>query len=61
MDFATFSGHIHAIVSEFLENSGCPNMCAELLREIADDVFEEEDDDGPDPGVLWNDTSAELT
>ncbi len=60
MDFATFSGHIHAIVSEFLENSGCPNMCAELLREIADDVFEEPDD-GPDPGVLWNDTSAELT
>jgi hypothetical protein len=22
---------------------------------------EEEDDEGPDPGVLWNDTSAELT
>ena len=43
MDFATLSGHINMLVSEFLENSGCPNMCAELLREIADDVFEEEE------------------
>ena len=22
---------------------------------------EEEEDEGPDPGILWNDTSAELT
>lgn len=61
MDFATLSGHINMLVSEFLEEGGDPNQCAELLREIADDVFEEEDDVGPDPGVLWNDTSAELT
>ena len=44
MDFATLSAHINMLVSEFLENSGCPNQCAELLREIADDVFEEEAD-----------------
>ena len=61
MDLATLSGHINMLVSEFLEAAGDPNQCAELLREIADDVFEEEEDDGPDPGVLWNDTSAELT
>ena len=44
MDFATLSGHINMLVSEYLENSGCPNQGAELLREIADDVFEEEAD-----------------
>jgi hypothetical protein len=42
MDFATFSGHINMLVSEFLEAGGDPSQCAELLREIADDVFEEE-------------------
>lgn len=42
MDFATLSGHINMLVSEFLEEGGDPNQCAELLREIADDVFEEE-------------------
>ena len=52
MDVATLSGHINMLVSEFLEEGGDPNQCADLLREIADDVFEEEDDDGPDPGVL---------
>ena len=44
MNLATLSGHINMLVSEYLENSGCPNQCAELLREIADDVFEEEAD-----------------
>ena len=48
MDYNSFSAHLNAIVSEFLDSSGCPNQCAELLREIADDVFEEPDDDGPD-------------
>ena len=28
------------LVSEFLEAGGDPNRCAELLRELADDVFE---------------------
>jgi hypothetical protein len=40
MDFATLSGHINMLVSEFLEEGGDPNMCADLLRELADDVFE---------------------
>ena len=40
MDFATLSGHINMLVSEFLEAGGDPNRCAELLRELADDVFE---------------------
>ena len=59
MDFATLSGHINMLVSEFLEEGGDPNQCAELLREIADDVFEEPDG-GPDQLTLWYDTSAEL-
>ena len=40
MDFATLSGHINMLVSEFLEDGGDPNWCVELLRELADDVFE---------------------
>ena len=53
MDFATLSGHINMLVSEFLEAGGDPNQCAELLREIADDVFEEEE--APQPS-LWHDS-----
>lgn len=61
MDFDTFSSQINALVSAFMENSGCPNQCANLLQEIAHDVFERGvDAEGPDPGVLWYDTSAEL-
>jgi hypothetical protein len=63
MDFDTFSSQINALVSEFMENSGCPSQCANLLQEIARDVFEqtaEDMDTNPDPGVLWYDTSAEL-
>lgn len=59
MDIATLSLHINALVSAFLEAGGDPNQCAELLRDIADEVFEEPDD-GPDQLSLWYDTSAEL-
>ena len=59
MDYNTFSAHLNALVSEFLENSGDPSECAELLREIADEVFEEPEE-GPDQLSLWYDTSAEL-
>lgn len=44
MDFTTFNARLNALVSEFLESSGCPSLCAETLREIADVVFEEEDE-----------------
>lgn len=30
------------LVSSFLEDGGDPNILAEALRELADDVFEEE-------------------
>lgn len=62
MDFDTFSIQINALVSEFMENSGCPNQCANLLQEIARDVFEHGVADActSDPGILWYDTSAEL-
>jgi hypothetical protein len=60
MDYTTFNTRLNALVSEYLENSGDPSLCAETLRDIADVVFEDWEEDGPDPGVLWNDTSAEL-
>ena len=59
MDIATLSGHINMLVSEFLEAGGDPAHCGDLLREIADDVFEEPEE-GPDQLSLWYDTSAEL-
>ena len=42
MQYGTFAAHLNALVSEFLENSGDPAQVADLLREIADEVFEEE-------------------
>ena len=62
MDFDTFSSQINALVSEFMDNSGCPLKCANLLQAIARDVclFPEDWAEYPDPGVLWYDTSAEL-
>jgi hypothetical protein len=36
---------LNELVSRFLENSGDPSVLAEVLREIADDVFEEDEDD----------------
>jgi len=45
MNIATLAGHISMLVSEFLNEGGDPNMCAELLREIADDVFEEPEEE----------------
>jgi len=36
---------LNELVSRFLENSGDPSVLAETLREIADDVFEEDEDE----------------
>ncbi len=36
---------LNELVSRFLENSGDPSVLAETLREIADDVFEEDEED----------------
>jgi hypothetical protein len=46
MDIATLSGHINMLVSEFLEAGGDPARCGDLLREIADEVFEEDNGRG---------------
>ena len=43
MQFGTFAAHMNAIVSEYLVASGDPAEAADLLREIADEVFEEEE------------------
>jgi len=43
---------LNELVSRFLEDSGDPSVLAEVLREIADDVFEpdeDEEDDNFDP------------
>jgi len=36
---------LNELVSRFLENSGDPSILAETLREIADDVFEEDEEE----------------
>ena len=36
---------LNELVSRFLENSGDPSVLAETLREIADDVFEEDEEE----------------
>jgi hypothetical protein len=36
---------LNELVSRFLENSGDPSILAETLREIADDVFEPDEDE----------------
>jgi hypothetical protein len=36
---------LNDLVSRFLEAGGDPSILAERLREIADDVFEEEEED----------------
>ena len=59
MDYNTFRAHLNALVTEFLDKGGDPAHCGDLLREIADEVFEEPDD-GPDQLSLWYDASAEL-
>ena len=43
MDYGTFSAHLNALVSEFLENGGDPAQAADLMREIADEVFGEDE------------------
>ena len=41
---------LNALVSRFLEDGGDPSILAEAFRELADDVFEEdEEDDNFDP------------
>jgi hypothetical protein len=41
MDYNAFSAHLNALVTEFLDGGGDPSRCAALLRELADEVFEE--------------------
>jgi hypothetical protein len=45
MDFTAFSAHLNALVTEFLEAGGDPAECGDLLREIADEVFDEDSDE----------------
>jgi len=59
MDYNTFSAELNALVTEYLDQGGDPAWCGDLLREIADEVFEEPDE-GPDQLALWYDTSAEI-
>jgi len=36
---------LNELVSRFLEDGGDPSILAESLRELADDVFEEDEED----------------
>jgi hypothetical protein len=45
MDYGTFSAHLNSLVTEFLDRGGDPAEAADLMREIADEVFEEDEED----------------
>jgi hypothetical protein len=57
MDYGTFSAHLTALVTEFLDRGGDPAQAADLMREIADEVFEEDEEDSSPEAVrqvaLW--------
>jgi hypothetical protein len=57
MDYGTFSAHLNSLVTEFLDRGGDPAEAADLMREIADEVFEEPDEDSTPEAVrqvaLW--------
>ena len=38
MDFLSFNSALNGIISEWLEQGGCPARCAEVLRQIAQEV-----------------------
>jgi hypothetical protein len=38
MNFLTFNMALNDVISEWLEDGGCPVRCAELLRQIAQEV-----------------------
>lgn len=41
MLYSTFTAHINALVSDFLNEGGDPAEVADLLRDLADEIFEE--------------------
>ena len=45
MTHTEFMLELNDLVSRFLEDSGDPSVLAEVLREIADDVFEPDEDE----------------
>ena len=55
MDYNTFSAHLNALVTEFLDGGGDAAECGDLLREIADEVFEEPDNAVSGQMPLWGD------
>jgi hypothetical protein len=57
MTHTEFSAHLNSLVTEFLDRGGDPAEAADLMREIADEVFEEPDEDSSPEAVrqvaLW--------
>jgi len=41
MDYNSFSAELNVLVTEYLTQGGDPAWCGDLLREVADEVFEE--------------------
>ena len=40
MDRLTFNMRLNALITTFLEDGGDPAYCADILRQVADEVFE---------------------
>lgn len=55
MDRFTYNLKLNDLITEFLSEGGDPAYCSDILRRVADEVFEAEDPHEEEP-----DTSAEL-
>ena len=61
MNFLTFNTAINSVISEWLEGGGCPARCAQVLRQIAEEVDSVQDKPlaliDEDIQVSWTDTA----
>jgi hypothetical protein len=61
MNFLTFNSAINGVISEWLEGGGCPSRCAQVLRQIAEEVDSVQDKPlaliDEDIQVSWADTA----
>jgi hypothetical protein len=59
MNFLTLNSALNGIISEWLEGGGCPARCAEVLRQIAQEVDATKDEPlvliDEDIQVSWTD------
>lgn len=60
MDRLTLNRKLNALITDFLEEGGDPAYCADILRQVADEVFEEPDIPEDRQLNLWGSTDMGL-